>query len=820
MFSKKILILTNAILVLFSMLSAQILKAQEMIKDPNKPSKSELVNEENKEEVAREKDEVDADRLVARAGDAFKEDRFEEAISLYLAATDKLEKSANVSDYINAKIKNIKQNMAVVYHYWARSIAVQAEKDVDEKKFDEAMEKCSKAVKMDPTLSDKISRLLKRIEEKKKVTKYRSETDESVVDGNKKERSYQIDILMAQGNKLYDQKLWDRAREKYEEILVLDPYNIVAVEKIKKLTKKMYEAGVHRYEATRWERAAETEWNHVAPLLPRSATVDEKPPVPIKRDLAGSKIQQKLDDIMIEHMEFEDASIRAVINMLRLEAKDKDKDKEGVNIILRTAAATQASSDTGEADSNSDIDGGGDDDFLFDDTDSLDAPDDTAVDADTGNGDSSSGGTTITIMFDDLSLGEAIRNICLAADLKYRVEEYAVVIAGKDVPLDDLETRIYPIDSEAGMSSEEDASGGSATGAASVQGFFERQGVLFPEGAKVVYDDSISRLIATNTPEQLRRMERIIDELNVVDPQVLIETKFVEYHEGKQNEFGVAWSYAKPTGNSDKSVTVQQSDQPLRFLSDMNRTNLAKTRQQSDITGQGDTAFTVTHTDSDGASYGATVHALDLADDINMLSCPRITTQNGEEATIRMTKEVYYPDSWTEPTLISGLAMFGYVASMPEFSDPTEEGVRLTVTPTVDPDKYTITLDMIPIVQKRVDWTDYSYNQPVPDTTNPVTYVENKVIMPVIEARTVTTQVTIYDGETIVMGGIMSDSIISHDDRIPILGDLPLVGRFFRSTSSTSEKKNLLIFTTPRLVNPNGTPLRQSEIRGMPPFRM
>ena len=806
MFNKKILALTNAILVLFSMLSAQILHAQEMTKDQDKPSESELLNEENKEVAAREKDDVVADRLVARAGDAFKDDRFEEAISLYLSAIEKLNNSANVSDYINGKIKNIKQNMAVVYHYWARSIALKAEKDIDEKKFNEAMEKCTKAVKLDPTLSGKISQLLKRIEEKKKVAKYRNETDGSRVDPNKKERLYQIDILMAQGNKLYEQKLWDRAREKYEDILVIDPYNIVAVEKIKKLTKKIYSAGVNRYEATRWERAAETEWNHLAPLSTHSSNLGSKSPVPIKRDLVGSNIQHKLDDIMIEHMEFEDASIRAVVNMLRLEAKDKDKDKEGVNIILRTASASKPSEDAAV---DSDVDGGGDDDFLFDDTDALDAPDDTVADSDAPAGEST-GEATITIMFDDLSLGEAIRNICLAADLKYRVEEYAVVIAGKDVPLDDLETRIYPIDSEAGMSSEEDASGGTS-GAASVQGFFERQGVLFPEGAKVVYDDSISRLIATNTPEQLRRMERIIDELNVVDPQVLIETKFVEYHEGKQNEFGIAWSYEKESGNSDKSVTFKQNDQPVRFLENFgnNGEDLSKTK--------GDKAFIITHTDSDGATYGATVHALDLADDVNMLSCPRITTQNGEEATIRMTTEVYYPDSWTEPNLISGTLMFGYVASMPEFSDPTEEGVRLTVTPTVDPDKYTITLDMIPIVQKRVGWTDYSYDQPVPDTTR---LVPNTVRMPIIEARTVTTQVTIYDGETIVMGGIMSDSIISHDDRWPILGDLPLVGRFFRSTSTTSEKKNLLIFTTPRLVNPNGSPLRQSEIRGMPPFRM
>jgi tetratricopeptide (TPR) repeat protein len=785
------------------MLFLPLLKAQEIIKNPDKPSSGELANEENKEEAAREKNEISADRDVVLAAKAFEENRYEEAVSLYLSAKGKLEKTSNLSSYIDAKIKNINQNIAVVYHYWARSIAEQAEKEVNEKSFNKAIKNCAEAVKMDPTLSKKIERLLKRIEKQKKVTKYRSVTDEAVVDGNKKDRLYQIDILMAQGRKLYAQKLWHRAREKFEEVLILDPYNITAVEKIKKLTKKMYKAGVERYETTRQERYAETEWKQTTPLIPRSLEPESQAPTPILRNVAGTQIQKKLDEIMIEHMEFEDASIRAVINMLRIEAKKQDKDKEGVNIILRMAAASNGS---GSGDAGDSVDGGGDDEeeFLLDEDDAELGDSDTVADDSSGSGEK-----TITIMFDDLSLGEAIRNICLAAELKYRVEEYAVVIAGKDVPLDDLETRIYPIDSEAGMSSEEDSAGdGGGTGAASVQGFFERQGILFPEGAKAVYDEAISRLIATNTPEQLRRIERIIDELNVVDPQVLIECKFVEFHENKQDEFGIAWTVGRPVGTSAKSVTWNRNDQPLRFLGANSGAN-------------GDTAFEISRTSKDGVTYAAEIHALNLQGDTNVLSCPRITTQNGEEATIRMVTEVYFPDSWGEPTLIDNGAQaaidseVGYVASMPEFSEPTELGVRLTVTPNVDPDKYTITLDMIPVVQSQIDWTDYSYVQNTSGGT-----VKNTVRMVIIEARTVTTQVTIYDGETIVMGGIMRDTIINNDDRWPIIGDMPLIGRFFRSTSETSVKENLLIFTTPRLVNPNGSPLRQREVRGMPPFRM
>ena len=774
----------------------------------------ELKNESNKEVAARERDEQDADRLVVKARKAFQEDRYAESVDMYNQAIAKLEKISEKSAYIREKVKNIRQNTAVVYYYWAREIAAQAVKDAEEKKFAEAIAKCDEAKKIDPSLTEQMERLKARFKQEKSAAQYTNDTSVEVVDPNKKERLYQIDILMAQGRKLYDQDLYHRAREKFEEVLVLNPYYVPAITMIKKLTKKMFKAGKKRYEVTKIERDAEVLWKNVTPLLPHSLSQKTLAPAPIERKVAGSKIKKKLEDIMIEHMEFEDASIQAVVNMLRIEAKKQDKDKEGVNILLRLAAGSKAADSSAGSDDGlggDDTLDGGTDDFLSDDPLGDDGggaggdilASDSAVSASTG------GGPTITIMFDDLSLGEAIRNICLAAGLKYRVEEFAVVIAGKDVPLDDLETRIYPIDSDVSMGDETSDGGGEGTTAASVQSFFQRQGILFPEGAKAVYDSSISRLIVTNTPEQLRRIERIIDELNVVDPQVLIECKFVEIKEDKQNEFGIAWNYGKPVGTANRSVTFNPNDQPLRFLGANSELN-------------DDVAFGLSHTDKDsGITVSGVVHALDLDQDTDILSCPRITTQNGEEATIRMVTEVFFPDSWGEPTLIDNGATdpkeseVGYVSSMPEFGEATELGVKLTVTPTVDPDKYTITLDMIPVVQAQVDWTDYSYIQATSGGT-----VKNTVRMVIIEARTVTTQVTIYDGETVVMGGIMRDSILTMEDKWPIIGDLPLVGRFFRSRAKTAIKENLLIFTTPRLVNPNGSPLRQREVRGKPPFRM
>jgi type II secretory pathway component GspD/PulD (secretin) len=220
-----------------------------------------------------------------------------------------------------------------------------------------------------------------------------------------------------------------------------------------------------------------------------------------------------------------------------------------------------------------------------------------------------------------------------------------------------------------------------------------------------------------------------------------------------------------------------------------------------------DQAFRFYHYNDKNVAFSAIVHALDQSDTADVLSTPRVTTMNGEEATIRMVTDRYYPESWGEATVATATSQGGdttqvFVPSIPEFGDPTEEGIILRVTPNVDADRYTITLDMNPVIQERVGWTDYSYGVSITEGTPPVTSnYTNTIRMPVIEARTVQTSVTIYDGETIILGGIIKDTTDTFDDQYPILGDVPIV------------------FLTCRLVNPDGSPIRERELRGLPAFR-
>ena len=145
-----------------------------------------------------------------------------------------------------------------------------------------------------------------------------------------------------------------------------------------------------------------------------------------------------------------------------------------------------------------------------------------------------------------------------------------------------------------------------------------------------------------------------------------------------------------------------------------------------------------------------------------------------------------------------------------------EEGIIFTVTPNVSSDKYTINLFMQPLVQKFIGWDDYSYEVPMDITINGNNKLKKRTSTIV---RMTKTNVECTDNGTIIMGGMIQDETTTLDDAYPILGDLPLIGRLFQSKGRAGAKKNLMIFLSCRLVNPDGSPLREREDRGLPAFR-
>ncbi len=229
------------------------------------------------------------------------------------------------------------------------------------------------------------------------------------------------------------------------------------------------------------------------------------------------------------------------------------------------------------------------------------------------------------------------------------------------------------------------------------------------------------------------------------------------------------------------------------------------------------------------------IRALNQKKGIDLLSAPSVTTKSGQRAIIEVVREFRYPKTYTQPqvpSISSTKARRSWTGPVPVVVTPTtpqdwetrNTGVTLEVEPVVGGDATTIDLNLIPQV---VEFEGFiNYGSPINaigvntiggvlSTSVPVELTPNVINQPVFSTRKVTTSVSVYDGQTVVLGGLMREDVQKTEDKVPILGDIPLVGRAFRTNVEQHTKKNLVMFVTARIITPAGVPLNEEEEEGL-----
>ncbi len=154
--------------------------------------------------------------------------------------------------------------------------------------------------------------------------------------------------------------------------------------------------------------------------------------------------------------------------------------------------------------------------------------------------------------------------------------------------------------------------------------------------------------------------------------------------------------------------------------------------------------------------------------------------------------------------------------------EPVETGPILDVVPYLLSDGYTINLALIPSL---TDFNGYDTPPTIPDVTGNLNVVQLPVLLPDFTVRQVVTTVNVWDNQTVVIGGLISSQVQSTKDKVPIIGDVPMLGRLFQSASKVTTKKNLMIFVTATVVDPAGNrvhsdddlPFAQTTIPAQPP---
>ena len=230
------------------------------------------------------------------------------------------------------------------------------------------------------------------------------------------------------------------------------------------------------------------------------------------------------------------------------------------------------------------------------------------------------------------------------------------------------------------------------------------------------------------------------------------------------------------------------------------------------------------------ADLSMILHMLSQRSDTDLLSAPKVVTKSGQEATIKVVTIYRYPQDYDvtiQSTSSSSTSSItgstggsdGKILPMvePQNFETQEVGVILTCTPDVSAEGQMINLQLTPKVIGEPTWRDYGMKVPmssVMSSTAQMAAIASgnedmqwftvPMEQPFFKERSIDTHVSIYNGATIVMGGLITEERKSMEDKIPFLGDIPFIGRLFRSRSEWSNKRNLLIFVTARLVDPRG----------------
>ena len=279
----------------------------------------------------------------------------------------------------------------------------------------------------------------------------------------------------------------------------------------------------------------------------------------------------------------------------------------------------------------------------------------------------------------------------------------------------------------------------------------------------VSVDKRTNTLLIKDTAKSIESVRRMVETLDIAVRQVVIEARMVTVRDNVKEDLGVRWGFSDQQGTDGISGTLEGantiSNGTIPSISDRLNVNLP-------ITGAAGSIGMHVAKLANGTLLDLELTALEEENRGEIIASPRITTANQKKARIEQGTEIPYVESAS-----SGATTVSFKKAV----------LSLEVTPHITPDNKVI-LDLIITQDTRGDT--------VQTGTGPAVAIDTQEIQ---------TQVLVENGQTVVLGGIFQQQIINSVKKVPLLGDIPYLGVLFRSTSEFNEKKELLIFVTPKI---------------------
>jgi len=282
-------------------------------------------------------------------------------------------------------------------------------------------------------------------------------------------------------------------------------------------------------------------------------------------------------------------------------------------------------------------------------------------------------------------------------------------------------------------------------------------------------DQATNALIMTAPPKIMRSIKEVIDRLDIRRMQVLLEAIIVEVASGSSSDLGVTWAIAD--ANFETAIGATQ------FAGNVGVTGLIGAVAGEDPTAtqlNDGISLGLGRLSDSGTSFAAIIEALESDANSNILGTPILTTLDNEEAEIRVGEEVPFVTGSFTNTGTAGSAVNPF-----QTVEREQVGLSLKITPQINEGNAVILK-----IEQEVS--------ALSDSTTAVDLITTN--------RVINTSVIVEDQGTLVLGGLIREDSTEGEQRVPILGSIPILGLLFRSTSTDTRKVNLMFFVKPTIL--------------------
>jgi general secretion pathway protein D len=615
---------------------------------------------------------------------------------------------------------------------------------------------------------------------------------------------------------------YDPAHLTYQSVLRIDPFNKAArrgMERISVIKSDYYRAARDQARATMLAEV-DKNWDLYVPAaesVPPTISLDES-------SVFTTDIRNKLAGIIVDKTDMENLSLQEALEFVRLQSREGDVpdssgNQTGINILLNLG---DPSSDAAQAISRN----------------------------------------RVNINAQNLPLSKLLDYITDQTRTQWRVDGVSVLVG----PIGSLNEglifrtfRVPPNFLQAARANSNEASDdpfgsddgqeGKLPARVNITDFLKQNGISFPEGASASYSASDNTLMVRNSPQNIDLVDQLVSIVTSEEPvMVIIRTAIIRVSEEKVKELGFDWAITPldlsgglilgggSVGNGGpltalggNPITSGNRSGNSAIVPDAITSFINDTAGiASDSTQRAPGILSVSAI-TNGMVINMMMRGLDQSKAADIMVKPSTITRSGERSKIEIIHEFIYPTEYEPPELPQSIGttgtgssdeaggsvqIFPVTPATPTGFETRDTGITLEVEPVVGPNKKYIELSLRP---ELVEFEGFvNFGSPIATltagglgSTESIEITKNNILMPIFKViRMPNAALTIQDGATVVLGGLITSKKIKVEDKTPILGDIPFAGRLFRSEASQTIREAIIITVNAELVDPTGQPWR------------